>query len=214
MMGDIAQTGDGSATVKLEVITHAPIERIEVRNGMDVVQTLRGFSDADLGSRLRVIWSGAEYRGRGRQSTWRGRARFGGSIINRLGKVNAWNLERRLEQHSADAVVFDALTTGNFGGFDVWLDEDSDGMVEVQTNHGSLEVRAGDIGMEDVTVGAGGLERKLRVFRLPEENTCREFTGEVTVPLKPKGDNQLWVCVTTEDGFQAWSSPMFVFRDA
>jgi hypothetical protein len=126
--------------------------------------------------------------------------------------VNAWNLERRLEVQSADTVTFDAMTTGNFGGFDVWLDEDPDGVVEVETNHGRLEARSGDIGLDDVALDAGGLERKLRVFRLPEENACREFTAEVEVPLKPTGDNQIWVCVTTEDGFQAWSSPMFVFR--
>ena len=59
---------------------------------------------------------------------------------------------------------------------------------------------------------AGGLERRLRIFRLPEKNECRRFLADVPVPLKAIGDNQLWVCVTTEDGFQAWSSPMFVFR--
>ncbi len=214
MMGDIAQTDAGVAKVRIEAITQAPIERIEVRNGKEVVQTLRGFGQDDLGSRLRVVWSGAEYRGRGRQSIWRGRARFGGSIIQRLGKINAWNLERRLEAQSADAVIFDALTTGNFGGFDVWLDEDASGRVQIQTNHGDIDVMAGDIGLDGVTLDAGGLERRLRVFRLPEENDCRELTAEVEVPLKPDGDNQIWVCVTTEDGFQAWSSPMFVFRGA
>jgi hypothetical protein len=128
-------------------------------------------------------------------------------------KINAWNLERKLEVDSVDTVVFDAMTTGNFGGFDVWLNEDPDGMVEINTNHGNLSIRAGDIGMEDEAIDAGGLERRLRVFRLPEENTCRDFKADVTVPLKSSGDNQLWVCVTTEDGFQAWSSPMFVFKD-
>ena len=75
-----------------------------------------------------------------------------------------------------------------------------------------MKVRAGDVGMEDTALDAGGLERRIRVFRLPEDNTCRELSRQVDVPLKPEGDNQLWVCVTTEDGFQAWSSPMFVFR--
>ena len=211
MMGDIAQVTGDTATVSVEAITQAPIERIEVRNGMDVIHTLRGFDKPDLGARFRVIWSGAEYRGRGRQSEWRGRARFGGSTIKRMSKINAWNLERRLEVSSADTIAFDAMTTGNFGGFDVWLDEDPDGMIEIATNHGSLKVRAGDVGMEDTLLDAGGLERRIRVFRLPEDNTCRELSRDVDVPLKPKGDNQLWVCVTTEDGFQAWSSPMFVF---
>lgn len=212
-MGDIARVDGETATVRIETVTQTPIERIEIRNGVEVVQTLRGFGQKDLGRRLRVIWSGAEYRGRGRQSTWRGRARFGGSTIQRMAKINAWNLERRLEVHSADTVAFDAITTGNYGGFDVWLDEDPDGMVEIQTNHGALKIRSGDIGLDDVTLDAGGLERRVRVFRLPDENPTREFVGEATVPLKPEGDNQLWASVYTEDGFQAWTSPMFVFRD-
>ncbi len=65
----------------------------------------------------------------------------------------------------------------------------------------------------DTVMEAGGLERKLRVFRLPEENTCLSLTTELDIALKPTGDNPIWVCVTTEDGFQAWSSPIYVFKD-
>ena len=40
----------------------------------------------------------------------------------------------------------------------------------------------------------------------------RTLSAEVKIPLKPDADNPLWVCVTTEDGFQAWSSPIYAFR--
>lgn len=212
MMGDIAAVAGDTATIAVEVVTQAPIERIEIRNGLDLVTTLRGYSEADLGPRIRVIWSGAEYRGRGRQSEWRGHARFGGSVVKRMEKINAWNLERRLEIASADGVVFDAITTGNYGGFDVWLDEDPDGETQILTNHGDLVVRTGDIGLEATSLEAGGLERKLKAFRMPAQNDCREFRGEAKVPLKADGDNQLWISVYTEDGFQAWSSPIFAFK--
>ena len=66
--------------------------------------------------------------------------------------------------------------------------------------------------MEDVTMEAGGLERKIRAFRLPKENPHRMISTEIDVPLNVTGDNPLWVCVTTEDGFQAWSSPIYAFR--
>ena len=59
---------------------------------------------------------------------------------------------------------------------------------------------------------AGGLERKVRIFRLPESNLNRTMSARVRIPLKTGTDNPLWVCVTTEDGFQAWSSPIYVFR--
>jgi len=212
MMGDIVQTDDAEITLALEVSALSPIERVEVRNGIEVVETLRGFSEKELGERIRVVWSGAEYRGRGRETNWKGRARFDGASIQRMEKINAWNHERRLEQHGRDVVVFDAITTGNFGGFDVWLEDVADARFSVETNLGSLNGALSEIGLEDTVLDAGGLERKLRVFRLPKSNPHRTLSAEVKIPLKPDADNPLWVCVTTEDGFQAWSSPIYVFR--
>jgi len=212
MMGDIAQTSDASVTLKVEVSAQTPIERIEIRNGMEVLKTVRGFGAGELGERIRVVWSGAEYRGRGRETNWKGRASFGGAAIRRMAKINAWNHERTLEQHGTDTVVFDAITTGNFGGFDVWLDHTEGRTLDVSTNLGTLQVPLAEIGLEDTVMEAGGLERKIRVFRLPEENPHRTISTELEIPLKADGDNPLWVCVTTEDGFQAWSSPIYAFK--
>ena len=49
-------------------------------------------------------------------------------------------------------------------------------------------------------------------FRLPEALSVREMRETVTIPLSDSGDNPLWISVYTEDGFQAWSSPVFAFR--
>lgn len=212
MMGDIVQYAGDEVELVLEVAAHAPIERIEIRNGSDCVETFRPFAEADLGSRIRVLWSGAEYRGRGRQTTWIGRARFGGSRIGRMARINAWNHERRLEQSGSDTVEWNALTTGNFGGFDVWLDEHPDGRFDLASNHGSIHCGLADIGYRDIVMEAGGLERRIRVFRLPEHNPHRAVHHRLSLHMHANGDNPLWVCVTTEDGFQAWSSPIFVFR--
>ena len=212
MMGDIVQTTADSVELRLNVIAHAPIERIEIRNATDVIETIRPYQEKDLGHRIRVLWSGAEYRGRGRQSTWIGRARFKNCSIKKIAKINAWNHERLLEQQSSDTVEWNAITTGNFGGFDAWLDESDNAMLDLSSNHGSINKSLSAIGLEDTVLDAGGLERKIRVFRLPEDNPHRELQHSVQIPLKPDGDNPLWICVTTEDGFQAWSSPIFVFH--
>ena len=84
------------------------------------------------------------------------------------------------------------------------------GQLDIVTNHGSLSVPFSEIGFEDTVMEAGGLDRKISVFRLPENNTHREITREVEIPLSSVGDNPLWVCVTTEDGYQAWSSPIYL----
>ena len=211
MMGDIVQTADREAALSLHVVAQTPIERIEVRNGKTVVRTLRPYTEADLGDRLRVLWSGAEYRGRGRDSAWSGEARFSDAKIRRIAKINVWNHERRLEVAGDDTVVFEAITTGNYGGFDVWLDG-SDGRAEIETNRGTLAAALGEVGLEDTVLEAGGLLRRVKVFRLPETLNVREMQETVTISLSDNGDNPLWIGVYTEDGFQAWSSPVFAFR--
>ena len=213
IMGDIVQTASQSATLKVHAIAQAPIERIEIRNGIDVIETIRPYKNTDLGSRIRVIWQGAEYRGRGRKTHWQGRVSFQRASIKRMEKINAWNHERTLDLQSHNTVVWDSITTGNFGGFDVWLQEDVDASLDLISNHCSLDCKLADIGLGDTVVEAGGLERKIRAFRLPEENPHREVKTEIDIPLTAVGDNPLWVCVVTEDGFQAWSSPIYTFRD-
>ena len=210
MMGDIVRTTDKTVTLRVHAQSASPIERIEIRNGKEVLQTVRGHSESDLGARVRVLWSGAEYRGRGRESNWVGDARFPGATIKALGKVNAWNHERRLEQSNDDTVAFDAITTGNFGGFDVWLDETATARLEIESNLVNEAVPLADVGFEDTVFDAGALRRQIRAFRLPESLTSREISVSVPVELKAGVDNPLWVCVTTEDGFQAWSSPIYV----
>ncbi len=209
MMGDIVQSDDALVTLHIEVVAQSPIERVEIRNGLDTLKTVRGYDEDDLGNRIRVLWSGAEYRGRGRETNWKGSAELAGATIKRFEKINVFNHERLLQQLGS-VIIFDAITTGNFGGFDVWFDDS--GVLEVATNHGTLTLPLDEIGLQDTIMEAGGLDRKLRVFRLPEENTTYSLTTEMEISLKPTGDNPLWVCVTTEDGFQAWSSPIYVFN--
>ena len=71
-----------------------------------------------------------------------------------------------------------------------------------------------EIGLDEMILDGGGLDRKIRIFRLPARNDCRELARSIQIELKPEGDNPIWVRVTTEDGFNAWSSPIFIYREA
>lgn len=213
MMGDIAHTEDRSVMLRIEAVTQAGIERVEIRNGTQVLETIRGYIPKDLGARIRVIWSGAEYRGRRRETAWRGQARFKKAVIRQWQGINAWNPERQLEMVNNHTLVWDAITTGNFGGFDAWLDESPDARLEIETNHGTIAAKLCDLNMEETIMEAGGLGRCLRVFRLPDKNLPRQYATEIEVALRPQGDNPLWVCLTLEDGSQAWSSPIYLFND-
>lgn len=211
IMGDIVRTADGRCRLAVEVAAHAPVLRIDILNGAEIVASARGYEAGELGSRIRVTFHGAEYRGRGRQTAWTGHARFDGTRIRRFERLNAWNHDRPLDAVDDHMVAFDVLTTGNFVGFDAWLDA-LDGELTVDAGPAAGRFRLAELGLDPAVIDAGGLERQLRVARLPD--ACRQdhMRCEFDIDLRAEGDNPLWVRVTTEDGYVAWSSPIYVFR--
>ena len=213
MMGDIVWTPVSEVEFSLDVRSHTPIERIDVLVGAECHTTLRGYGEDELGSRIRVIWSGAEYRGRGRQTHWEGEVTFPGAGVKRLEKINAWNPEHRFELAGENQVLWDSVTAGNFAGFDAWLDEGEGARVEISSNHVSGEIALPSLGLEPIVLDAGGLQRRITVARLPDLNACLDMKETVRTPVAARGDTPIWVRVTTEDGFNAWSSPIYLFRE-
>ena len=86
MMGDIIRPGSVADEASAEVIGTAPVERLDVLHGTQVVQTVRPLRAADLGRRVRVLWQGAEYRGRGRETIWQGKLTLSGNRIARFAR--------------------------------------------------------------------------------------------------------------------------------
>jgi hypothetical protein len=212
MMGDILRSDDAAVEFSVEALGSAPIERIEIRNGLDVLETWRPYDAAALGRRIRVIWEGSEYRGRGRQTIWDGGCMLIDNGFERIAPINLWNLDKHLRQTGPATLAWAALTTGGFGGFDAWLADPQFGVLRIDTPLVKCEIRIADIGLEDLVFEAGGIGRRIRVFRLPDENPHPRLHLSRRIPLKATGDNALYVCLTQEDGHLIWSSPIFVFR--
>ncbi len=212
MMGDIVHLPEGGVTLRIEVLGSAPIERLDVFNGLEHLQTIRPYGADELGNRIRVVWEGAEYRGRFRQVIWDGTATLSGNRILDARPINFFNRDKTLDQVSDSDLRWRALTTGNLGGFDAWLADPYAGTLKLETAPVKCGVPVEEIGLEDETIEAGALGRRVRIFRLPEENPHRRMTVERRIELRPEGDNPLYVRVTQEDGHQAWSSPIYVYR--
>jgi hypothetical protein len=212
MMGDIVQSDADTVELAIEAHASAPIERLEIRNGLDVLETWRPFDEAALGRRIRVIWEGSEYRGRGRQTVWDGGCTLSGNSVERFAPINMWNLDKKIVQTAPGALSWTALTTGGFGGFDAWLADPRSGMLCIDTPLVKREIAIADIGQDDLVFAAGGIGRAIRVFRLPDDNAHRRLKLTRRIPLKAAGDNALYVRLTQEDGHLIWSSPIYVFR--
>ncbi len=213
MMGDILRSGDGEVSFAVEAIADAPIERLEIRNRLETLETVRPYGAAELGRRLRVIWEGSEYRGRGRQTIWDGSATLAGNRFERVAAINFHNLDKTLDRQGDAKLAWQALTTGGFGGFDAWLADGKSGTLSIDTPLVKCTIPVAEIGLEDkVFDTGGGIARRLRVFRLPDENGCRGLKLERRLKLRDGADNALFICLTQEDGHLVWSSPIYVFR--
>jgi hypothetical protein len=212
MMGDILRSTDEAVDLMVEALASAPVERLEIRNGLEVLETWRPYDETSLGRRIRVIWEGSEYRGRGRQTIWDGGCALTDNAFEGITPINLWNLDKRLVQSGPATLTWEALTTGGFGGFDAWLADPRSGALRIDTPLVKCEVPIADIGLEDLLFEAGGIGRRIRVFRLPDDNPHRRLRLSRRIPLKSTGDNALYVCLTQEDGHLAWSSPIYVFR--
>jgi hypothetical protein len=212
IMGDIVQCHDASLELRIHAVASAPIERIELRNRLEVLETWRPYSECELGRRIRVIWEGSEYRGRGRQTVWDGGCSLTDNQFERIVPINQWNLDKQIVQTNPTTLRWSALTTGGFGGFDAWLADPHAGVLRIDTPLVQCEINIADIGREDRVFEAGGIRRQIRVFRLPDENPHHEARISRRIPLHAPDDNALYVCLTQEDGHLIWSSPIYVIR--
>ena len=161
---------------------------------------LSGYGPEQLGNRIRITWAGAEYRGRGLHTLWRGVIDVDGAAILSATPINRWNPERLFEQRGSSQLAFESVTTGNFAGVDLRLSS-ADATIRVKTNHGDIEIRAADLLVEPHARDCGGLDLAT-ICRLPDDDLPSTLAFERSVALRQR-DSPIWVCVTMEDGHRA-----------
>lgn len=212
LMGDIAKVADGEVELAIEVIGSAPIERIDIYDGLDLIETVRPYGPSDLGGRVRLVYEGAEYRGRARTTTWDGSLRIEGNRILRTAVINNWNLDRGIQSQDEAGLSWKAVTTGNYGAIDLWLADPATGRLAFKTAPVSGEAAIGELGVEPRVFEAGGLERAIKLQRLPETMHEVRMMLKRKIKVRATGDTRLYVRVQQEDGHRMWSSPVYLFR--
>jgi hypothetical protein len=211
IMGDIARVTDDEVEFAAEVLGSAPIERLDFYDGLDLMETLRPYTPAELGNRIRLVYEGAEYRGRARTTVWDGSLTVEGNRILRSATINNWNLDRGIVEQSESRIAWKAVTTGNYGAIDLWL-EGATGTLRFQTAPVSGEVAIGELGIEPRRFDAGGLDRAIALQRLPEQMNQSHLSLRRRVKVRPHGDTRLYIRAQQEDGHRIWTSPIYLFR--
>lgn len=227
------------AKLNVMIAGTAPIERVEVRNGRDVVAVFRPYSEQDLGRRLKILWSGAEVRGRARMTRWDGELKVKNNRILEAVPINFWNPLHPVQTDGPNRLAWKSATTGGYSGVIVEVKDHKKGELEIRTLQGSIRCHLSDIGIEPKVWEFGGLKKRIEVYRLPDDHvpddrarklvsfelplaypngtadaadkTPLHVEASSSIPLI-KGCNPLYICVIQEDGHMAWTSPVYVIR--
>ena len=211
-MGDILRSGDDFVNFEIDVAAGAPIERIEIRNRTQVLETWRPWTADQLGRRIRIIWEGSEYRGRGRQSVWDGTATLEGNGIETFSSINLWNIDKRLKRTQDNQLAWSTLTTGGFGGAEILLKDGQAGTLKIDTSLVKADIPVSGIGLEDQILETGaGIKRRMRVFRMPDVNDTFNVKLSRRIP-RNQTEDAIYICITLEDGHLVWSSPTYLLR--
>jgi len=212
MMGDIAEAGPETPQLQVSLAGTAPIDRVEIRNGVELIKTLRPCARDNLGPRLKIVWGGAQVRGRDRLVNWDGHLVVHGNSVSAAVPLNFWNANTPLEHISNRQLAWKSVTTGGTSGMILTLERLDVGTLEINTTQGHIEVDIPSMGLEPGVWNFGGLQKQIRIYRLPDQPPAAEFSFSLSVTGLHQGDNPIYIHMVQEDEHRAWTSPIYLVR--
>ena len=211
MMGDVIEAGRGTPRLTVRAVGSGAIERLVVRNGAKTLAVHYPYREDDLGERVKIVWSGAEVRGRARMAPWDGCLRVEGNAIAEVTPINFWNANRPLEQVSSRELAWRSITTGGVTGMILTLEERDAGSLHIETLQGTVECALASLGQKPMTWAYGGLRKKIEITRLAAK-PVNEYTFSLPLTGLHPGDNPIYIRLVQEDGHLAWTSPIYLVR--
>ncbi len=216
MMGDIVEVPrhGGSTTLSVDVTGSRPLERIDLFDGPELVETIYPNAPGPDGSRrYRLIWQGARYRGRGRNLRWDGEVRIADNIIEAFTPVNFWSPDNQPARVGDQQIAVCGLTAGNLQGLDLVFHTSGTGKLSFCSSQGDFVADLASIGNDGHVQTFDGLDTQAALVPVAEDASCCSATFHRQFAAREDGDLRLYVRVTQMDGHQAWSSPIYIFRE-
>lgn len=204
---DLKLTLDGKVYM---VVGTAPIDNIEIRNGLQFIKKFRPYSEGELGHRIKIVWGGAQVRGRDRLVNWDGTCEVQDNSILAATPLNFWNVNHPLVQFGNHQLAWKSVSTGGTAGVIVTLAHKETGTIKINTVQGNIEMDVAAIGLEPKVWDFGDLRKEIRIYRLPDQQTTNQFSFSLPLTGLYKGDNPIYIRTCQEDEYIAWTSPIYL----
>lgn len=210
LMGDDLITVSDELKLKVNIEGTSPLEKIELYDGLKLMQTLRPYDIDSSKKRIRISCAGQNYRGRGRLVNWDCKAFVEDGQIKKIKGFNFWNPNRQPKLNK-NILQWKTVTTGGASGVDLWLTKTSlTKKLVVKNNFKDLSVKINEINLKPKNYFFGGMDIRMSVQALPEKLVKKDFLKTFTLKLKKSNNHRFYIKVVQEDGHQAWSSPIYI----
>lgn len=196
----------------------APLEKVELFRGLDLVETIwhPAFKQLNESRRLRVLWRGARHRGRGRRVTWNGLLRISDARILDATTVAFDSPADGIIRRDEHEIEFCSQTTGDMDGLEIEVDDPARAKLSLETPEGRWSVCGHDEGLnkpEGIRFEIGPLERSVCFVRYPtgQQLDCRPLILDTEIVADSQsGNTAYYLKVTQSDGHLAWTSPVYL----
>ena len=216
-MGSVATTSEYFARLFVDVRGTAPIEKIELFHGKEVLFSERppAFSHLNESTRIRVSWRGSRIRGRGRRVNWDGTIHVSGPRILRATAIFDTPVDR-IDKVQADSVSFISQTTGDTDSIDLLLDHADVGKITFDSKAGRCAVELAELRDRNPrrSFDFGGLDMSVTIERYPMDWSDTHLKVETFIEPVPFETTPYFVKVTQCDGQMAWASPIYLKRES
>ena len=192
---------------EIEAVGTGEIERLELYRDLERIAIFPESMPRDEAS-VRITWSGAQSRGRGRMACWDGSLEVEfGRVAGATGHAFDTPVERILSCEPS-SVSWQSATAGDADGIVVQLEGDARTVLRFRTDLLSADVALADIKRQPVEFDLGGVDLLVTFEMLPLGTGGRHVALSHREDRLPSERTAYWVRVTQRDGAKAWSSPI------
>jgi hypothetical protein len=235
LIGEKYSCGE-SCEIQVNVEGTAPLERVEVYRGLELIHTER-FGAVATGTRVRVLWDGASRMSSYSGIIWDGYLEVAGGSIGEVSTVRFDSPRSRFDRESDSRLGLDGWACGYPSGVIADVSSDVDSEITLVLNsqliigetfglHGEVGPRRmaaseadsvrittslAQLGERAARVNLGHLNRSVSVELAPEPGVDRASFSVTDEGVEP-GVNPYWVKVVQQDMEMAWVSPVFADR--
>ncbi len=208
MMGD-AYHAAKPPRLAVRVAGTAPLEAVEVMRNQDLAYSLPISEGLDP-NRVRLQWSGAHVKGRGRHADWTGGARVKGARIVGVKAVAFDHPRQGITAWDEHQVRWASTTSGDFDAVELTLDDGAQAKISVETAPAKFRFAVSRLAKKPLVKNCGGVEKLFLARLCPLQAGPTMISFEWRDRRPAAGRNAYWVRVTQADGEMAWSSPIYI----